>query len=103
MRRRPNLFVISAMALMLGLGGWPLAPSAQAAASACRADYKGPSTPPASPPSSPPAPTTKARGAVGAFFRNDHTHFEAAGARQIAGLITTALREQGIALAAYLR
>lgn len=42
-------------------------------------------------------------GAVGAFFCNDHTHFETAGARQIAGLIATALREQGIDLAAYLR
>ncbi|MFI7542272.1 cellulose binding domain-containing protein [Actinoplanes sp. NPDC049599] len=42
-------------------------------------------------------------GAVGAFFCNDHTHFEAAGARQIAGLVATALREQGIGLAAYLR
>jgi lysophospholipase L1-like esterase len=42
-------------------------------------------------------------GAVGAFFCNDHTHFEAAGARQIAGLIATALREQGIGLASYLR
>jgi lysophospholipase L1-like esterase len=42
-------------------------------------------------------------GAVGAFFCNDHTHFEAAGARQIAGLIATALREQSIGLAAYLR
>jgi len=42
-------------------------------------------------------------GAVGAFFCNDHTHFEAAGARQIAGLIATALREGGIPLAAYLR
>ncbi|WP_306204726.1 SGNH/GDSL hydrolase family protein [Actinoplanes sp. RD1] len=42
-------------------------------------------------------------GAVGAFFCNDHTHFEAAGARQIAGLIATALREQNIPLAAYLR
>lgn len=42
-------------------------------------------------------------GAVGAFFCNDHTHFEVAGARQIAGLIATALREQGIDLAAYLR
>ncbi|MBM2618601.1 carbohydrate esterase [Actinoplanes sp. LDG1-06] len=41
-------------------------------------------------------------GAVGAFFCNDHTHFEAAGAKQIAGLITTALREQNIPLAAYL-
>jgi lysophospholipase L1-like esterase len=42
-------------------------------------------------------------GAVGAFFCNDHTHFETAGARQIAGLIATALREQGIDLSAYLR
>lgn len=42
-------------------------------------------------------------GAVGAFFCNDHTHFEAAGAREIAALITVALREQGIALASYLR
>ncbi|WP_433131227.1 cellulose binding domain-containing protein [Micromonospora sp. CA-240977] len=42
-------------------------------------------------------------GAVGAFFCNDHTHFEAAGARQIAGLIATALRAQNIPLAAYLR
>lgn len=42
-------------------------------------------------------------GAVGAFFCNDHTHFEAAGARQIAGLIATALGEGGIPLAAYLR
>jgi lysophospholipase L1-like esterase len=42
-------------------------------------------------------------GAVGAFFCNDHTHFEAAGARQIAGLIATALREQNIPLATYLR
>jgi lysophospholipase L1-like esterase len=42
-------------------------------------------------------------GTVGAFFCADHTHFEAAGARQIAGLIATALREQGIPLAAWLR
>lgn len=42
-------------------------------------------------------------GAVGAFFCNDHTHFEAAGAKQIAGLIATALREQGLPLAAYLK
>ncbi|GIF06823.1 GDSL-type esterase/lipase family protein [Actinoplanes siamensis] len=42
-------------------------------------------------------------GAVGAFFCNDHTHFEAAGAKQIAGLIATALREQNLPLAAYLR
>ncbi len=43
------------------------------------------------------------QGAVGAFFCADHTHFEAAGARQIAALIATALREQGIALASYLK
>ncbi|MCY1138042.1 GDSL-type esterase/lipase family protein [Actinoplanes sp. Pm04-4] len=42
-------------------------------------------------------------GAVGAFFCNDHTHFEAAGARQIAGVIATALREQNLPLAAYLK
>jgi lysophospholipase L1-like esterase len=42
-------------------------------------------------------------GAVGAFFCNDHTHFETDGARQIAGLIAAALREQSIPLAAYLR
>ncbi|GAA2703744.1 SGNH/GDSL hydrolase family protein [Actinoplanes palleronii] len=42
------------------------------------------------------------QGAVGAFFCNDHTHFEAAGAKQIAALIATALREQSIPLAAYL-
>ena len=41
-------------------------------------------------------------GAVGAFFCNDHTHFEAAGAKQIAGLVATALRDQGISLASYL-
>ena len=42
-------------------------------------------------------------GAVGAFFCNDHTHFEAEGARQIAGLVATALRNQSIPLAAYLK
>ncbi|GIF26582.1 lysophospholipase L1-like esterase [Actinoplanes tereljensis] len=42
-------------------------------------------------------------GAVGAFFCNDHTHFEAYGAQQIAALIATALREQNIPLAAYLK
>lgn len=42
-------------------------------------------------------------GKVGAFFCNDHTHFEAAGAQQIVGLIAKALRDQGIALAAYLK
>ncbi|MEN3305646.1 MAG: hypothetical protein V7603_1848 [Micromonosporaceae bacterium] len=42
-------------------------------------------------------------GAVGAFFCNDHTHFETAGAQQIARLVAQALRDQGIALSAYLR
>jgi lysophospholipase L1-like esterase len=42
-------------------------------------------------------------GPVGAFFCNDHTHFEAAGARQIAGVVAQALRNQRIPLAAYLR
>ncbi|OXM59784.1 hypothetical protein CF165_45810 [Amycolatopsis vastitatis] len=32
------------------------------------------------------------QGAVGAFFCNDHTHFEAAGADKIAGIVTKALR-----------
>ena len=47
--------------------------------------------------------TTFASGAIGAFFCEDHTHFEAAGAAQIAGLIAQALREQGIELASYLK
>jgi lysophospholipase L1-like esterase len=42
-------------------------------------------------------------GAVGAFFCNDHTHFETAGASQIAGVVARALRDQQIPLAAYLR
>jgi lysophospholipase L1-like esterase len=42
-------------------------------------------------------------GPVGAFFCNDHTHFEAAGARQIAGVVAEALRDQPIPLAAYLK
>ncbi|MDG6107627.1 carbohydrate-binding protein [Dactylosporangium aurantiacum] len=42
-------------------------------------------------------------GPVGTFFCTDHTHFEAAGARQIAGVIAKALRDQQIPLAAYLR
>lgn len=43
------------------------------------------------------------QGAVGAFFCNDHTHFEAAGARQIAQVVAGALRDQNIPLASYLR
>jgi lysophospholipase L1-like esterase len=42
-------------------------------------------------------------GPVGAFFCNDHTHFETAGARQIAGVVARALRDQRIPLAAYLK
>ncbi|MET1073258.1 MAG: SGNH/GDSL hydrolase family protein [Umezawaea sp.] len=42
-------------------------------------------------------------GAVGAFFCADHTHFEAAGARQIAVVVATALRNQQIGLASYLK
>jgi lysophospholipase L1-like esterase len=42
-------------------------------------------------------------GPVGAFFADDHTHFEAAGAAQIAGLVTKAVRDQRLALTAYLR
>lgn len=40
---------------------------------------------------------------VGLFFCNDHTHFEAAGATQIASVAAKALRDQGIGLAAYLK
>lgn len=43
------------------------------------------------------------RGPVGAFFCNDHTHFEVAGARQIAGVVAKALRDQRIPLSGYLR
>jgi lysophospholipase L1-like esterase len=42
-------------------------------------------------------------GALGAFFCNDHTHFETYGAQQIAKLVATALRTQNIPLAAYLK
>lgn len=38
-------------------------------------------------------------GPVGQFFCNDHTHFEAYGARRIARLVTGALRTQNIPLA----
>ncbi|MDX8035706.1 hypothetical protein SK803_36350 [Lentzea sp. BCCO 10_0856] len=43
------------------------------------------------------------KGPVGAFFCNDHTHFEAAGARQIAGVVAKALRDQRIPLSSYLK
>jgi lysophospholipase L1-like esterase len=41
-------------------------------------------------------------GPVGDFFCDDHTHFESAGAVQIAGLVAKALADQGIALASHL-
>ena len=40
---------------------------------------------------------------LGLFFCNDHTHFEPAGALQIAQTAATALKTQGIGLAAYLK
>jgi lysophospholipase L1-like esterase len=40
---------------------------------------------------------------VGLFFCDDHTHFEAAGATQIAGAVAKALRDQNLGLAAYLK
>ena len=40
---------------------------------------------------------------LGTFFCDDHTHFEAYGATQIAGVVAKALRDQGIGLAAYLK
>jgi len=46
---------------------------------------------------------TSTTSAVGKFFCDDHTHFEAAGATQIAKLVAKALKDQGIGLAAYLR
>ena len=41
-------------------------------------------------------------GAIGAFFCEDHTHFEAAGATQIATLVAQAVKNQGLGLASYL-
>jgi lysophospholipase L1-like esterase len=38
---------------------------------------------------------------VGQFFCQDHTHFELAGAKQIAQVIAKALKDQGIGLGAY--
>jgi lysophospholipase L1-like esterase len=42
-------------------------------------------------------------GALGAFFCNDHTHFETYGAQQIAKLVAGALRSQNVPLAAFLK
>ncbi len=41
--------------------------------------------------------------ALGKFFCADHTHFEAAGAAQVAAVVAKALRDQKIPLAAYLK
>jgi lysophospholipase L1-like esterase len=46
---------------------------------------------------------TSTTSAVGKFFCADHTHFEAAGASQIADVVAQALRDQKIGLAAYLK
>lgn len=42
-------------------------------------------------------------GDVGAFFCDDHTHFDEPGAVRIAGLVADALRDAGLGLAAYLK
>ena len=42
-------------------------------------------------------------GEVGAFFCDDHTHFDTKGAGQIAELVAEALREQSLGLASYLK
>lgn len=42
-------------------------------------------------------------GDVGAFFCNDHTHFDGPGALAIAGVVVHALRDQGIPLASALK
>jgi lysophospholipase L1-like esterase len=47
--------------------------------------------------------TTFESGAIGNFFCEDHTHFETAGAVQIANLVAQALRDQGLGLASYLK
>ena len=47
--------------------------------------------------------TASTGGAVGAFFCDDHTHFDAGGAVSIGALVAQALREQNIPLAQYLK
>ncbi|MFJ9150909.1 GDSL-type esterase/lipase family protein [Streptomyces sp. NPDC102270] len=42
-------------------------------------------------------------GPVGAFFCNDHTHFETYGAQRIAGLVAGEVRRQNLPLAMYLK
>jgi len=47
--------------------------------------------------------TASTGGAVGAFFCDDHTHFDAGGAVAIGALVAQGLREQNIPLAQYLK
>jgi lysophospholipase L1-like esterase len=47
-------------------------------------------------------PATYESGAIGNFFCEDHTHFESAGATQIATLVAQAIKNQGFGLASYL-
>lgn len=42
-------------------------------------------------------------GAVGAFFCDDHTHFDTSGARDIAGLVTQGIRDLNLPLAQHLK
>jgi len=42
-------------------------------------------------------------GAVGEFFCDDHTHFSATGAEDIAGVVADAVRDAGLPLAGYLK
>jgi lysophospholipase L1-like esterase len=46
---------------------------------------------------------TSTSSALGKFFCDDHTHFEATGAAQVAGVVAKALKDQGIGLASYLK
>jgi lysophospholipase L1-like esterase len=47
--------------------------------------------------------TATTGGAAGAFFCNDHTHFDLSGAKSIAALVADAIRNQNLPLAAYLK
>jgi hypothetical protein len=48
-------------------------------------------------------PLSRGTAERGRFFCDDHTHFEAYGASQVAGVVAKALRDQNIGLAAYLK
>ena len=53
-------------------------------------------------PSTDSAPTYSANTPIGNFFCSDHTHFEAAGAKEIANVVAKAIADQGLGLASYL-